>query len=154
MIMRMKKPIYLILSCMGAAAGVYLKVMLMPVFVLVGAMAADYISGTIAAWISGTLNSKTGKRGAVKKVCYMFLVVLAGIMDWVIGYGLGQIGISFEVKYYFGLLVTIWLILNECLSIIENCTIIGIPVPKFIKPIADRLKLLVEEKEETEIEEK
>lgn len=138
----------LILSFAGAAISVYFRAMLVPVVVLIGAMTADYISGVAAAWLNGTLNSKTGKHGAVKKVCYMFLVVIAGIIDWIIGYGLSRIGISYEVNYYFGLLVTIWLILNECLSIIENCTVMGIPVPKFIKPIASRLKLLVEDTQE------
>lgn len=142
------KCIKLILSFVGAAISAYFKAMLVPLAVLIGAMAADYVSGVTAAWMNGTLNSKTGKHGAVKKVCYMFLVALAGIIDWVISCGLGRIGISCDAEYCFGLLVTIWLILNECLSIIENCTVMGIPVPKFIKPIASRLKLIVEDSQE------
>ena len=58
---------------------------------------------------------------------------------------MSQIGVYYSVKYYFGMLVTIWLILNELLSILENCTIIGLPIPAFIKPLAKRLKILVED---------
>lgn len=126
------------------ALSVYMKVMIVPLVMLIVAMAVDYISGVIAAWMLGELNSKTGKHGAIKKVCYMLLVVAAGIIDWVIYYGLNEIGVGYDANYYFGLLVAIWLTLNEILSIIENCTRMGVPIPKFIKPIADRLKLLVE----------
>ena len=128
-----------------AAFGAYFGVMLVPLSVLFMAMVADYITGVVSAWFSGTLNSKVGKRGAVKKVCYMFLVVAAGIIDWIVWRGMSQIGVYYSVKYYFGMLVTIWLILNELLSILENCTIIGLPIPAFIKPLAKRLKILVED---------
>lgn len=126
------------------ALSVYMRVMIVPLVMLIVAMAVDYISGVIAAWMLGELNSKTGKHGAIKKVCYMLLVVAAGIIDWVIYYGLNEIGVGYDTNYYFGLLVAIWLTLNEILSIIENCTRMGVPIPKFVKPIADRLKLLVE----------
>ena len=136
----------LTLSATAATLSVYLREMMIPVAVLLMAMIADYISGIMAAWVTGCLNSKTGKRGAVKKVGYMFLVVVAGIIDWVIYYGLSRIGITYEVHYYFGLLVAVWLILNELLSILENCTKMDLPIPKFIKPLAKRLKLMVENK--------
>lgn len=134
-----------VLSAVIALLSAYFSVMLIPLAVLFFAMIADYISGVAAAWFCGTLNSKAGKHGAVKKVCYMLLVAAAGIIDWVIYRGLSQVGIEYSVRYYFGLLVTVWLILNEILSILENCTRIGLPVPAFIKPLAKRLKILVEE---------
>lgn len=137
-----------VLSAAAAAAGVYFGDMLVPVAVLIAAMAVDYISGVAAAWFLGTLNSKTGKHGAVKKVCYMFLVVAAGLVDWVICRGLGEIGIEYQACYYFGLLVTIWLVINEILSILENCTRMGLPIPGFIAPLAKRLKILVEEEKD------
>ena len=141
-----------VLSGIIGAFGAYFGVMLIPLAVLFAAMAADYVSGVVAAWFSGTLNSRVGKRGAVKKVCYMFLVAAAGIIDWVIWRGMSQIGIEYSIKYYFGMLVTIWLILNELLSILENCTVIGLPVPSFLKPLAKRLKILVEESRSDEQE--
>lgn len=140
-----EKLIKMTVSSTAAMLSVYFHIMLVPVVILAVSMAMDYLSGVVAAWFSGTLNSKTGKHGAIKKVCYMLLVVTAGIIDWVICYGLSAVGLSYDVTYYFGLLVTVWLILNELLSILENCTIIGIPIPGFMQPIAKRLKIMVEE---------
>ena len=134
------KAIKIAFSAMVASVSVYLGEMIIPIIILAVAMIADYISGVAAAWFTGTLNSKTGKHGAVKKVCYMFLVVAAGIIDWVIASGIAAVGIETGLNYYFGIMVTVWLILNELLSILENCVEIGIPVPAFIKPVADRLK--------------
>ena len=133
------------LSAAAASASVYFKKMAAPALILLAAMTADYVSGVAAAWFEGTLNSKVGKKGAVKKVCYMLLVVAAGIIDWVIACGLSEIGIEFRLNFYFGMIVCIWLIINELLSILENCVKIGLPIPKFIKPLAERLKIAVEE---------
>ena len=149
-----EKFLKLTLSATAATLSVYLKEIMVPVAVLLVAMIIDYISGVMVAWVKGSLNSKVGKHGAAKKVGYMFLVVAAGIIDWVIYYGLSRIGIIYEVKYYFGLIVAIWLILNEILSILENCTEMGLPIPKFIKPLAKRLKLMVEEGKEGDDSEK
>ena len=53
-----------------AAAATYFKILTMPVFVLFVAMAADYCTGMIYAYISGTLSSRTGIFGIIKKLCY------------------------------------------------------------------------------------
>lgn len=144
------KIIKAVLSSAAAAFSIYFNKLLLPVAMLVVAMIADYISGIAAAWFEGTLNSKTGKKGAVKKVCYMLLVVASGIMDWIIISGLSEAGITLSLNFYFGTLVAIWLILNEILSILENCTRIGLPIPKFVKPLAERLKIVIEERAEDE----
>lgn len=144
------KIVKFILSCAAASLSLYFKRLFAPVLMLIIAMVADYLSGITAAWFEGNLNSKTGKKGAVKKVCYMLLVVAAGIIDWVIISGFTQIGIELTFNFYFGTVVTIWLILNELLSILENCTRIGLPIPKFIKPLAERLKIAVEERADNE----
>ncbi len=128
----------------------YFDAMIIPLFVLIVAMIADYVSGIMAAWFMGELNSKKGKHGAIKKVCYMLLVIVAALCDWLVCCGMGTIGIEYQNEFYFGLLVTIWLILNELLSILENCTRIGLPIPGFIKPIAQRLKIMVEKSKSEE----
>lgn len=139
-----------ILSAVAASLSIYFKKMLIPIIMLIVAMSADYVSGFIAAWFEGKLSSKAGKKGALRKVCYMFLVVVSGIIDWIIACGLSQIGITISFNFYFGTVVTIWLILNELLSILENCTRIGLPIPKFVKPLAEKLKIAVEESADNE----
>lgn len=134
------KAVKMVFSALVASVSIYFCEMAVPLVILTVAMIADYISGVVAAWFTGTLNSKTGKHGAIKKVCYMFLVITAGIIDWIITSGISAVGAEINLNFYFGITVAVWLILNELLSILENCVQIGIPVPGFIKPLADKLK--------------
>lgn len=141
--MKELKGVVTLLSAMLLA---YLNQMMIPVFVLMICMLLDYLSGMTAAWLFGELNSGIGKRGALKKVCYMLLVVVAGVVDWLLHSGLQSVGICYSQGYLFGMMVAIWLILNEIISILENCARIGVPIPKFLKPIVEKLKIVVEEK--------
>ena len=50
--------------------------------------------------------------------------------------------------FFFGLLVTIWLILNECISILENISEIGVPLPSFLVALIQKLKKTTENKGE------
>lgn len=135
----------------SAAAAVmlsYFRVMAVPIAVLLGCMVLDYISGLAAAWYTGCVNSKIGKHGAIKKVCYMLLVIVAGVIDWLLYSGLVSVGVDYVQNYLLGLIVSVWLILNELISILENCVKIGVPVPRFLKPIAERLKIFTEKEGE------
>lgn len=119
-----------------AAAATYFKILTMPVFVLFVAMAADYCTGMIYAYISGTLSSRTGIFGIIKKLCYMFAVACGIFVDYVFNTALsGGQNICF-----FGALVAVWLILNEVVSILENLDKIGVPLPAFLKKAAEHLK--------------
>ena len=39
-----------------------------------------------------------------------------------------------------GIIVVVWLIINEIISILENLSFIGIPLPKFLQKIVSHLK--------------
>lgn len=45
--------------------------------------------------------------------------------------------------------MTIWFIINECISILENLAVIGIPLPSFLVKIVHKLKITVENKVDT-----
>jgi len=45
----------------------------------------------------------------------------------------------------FGIATTLWLIGTEGMSIIENLGVIGVPIPKFLKPAFSKLKNQAEE---------
>ena len=47
---------------------------------------------------------------------------------------------------FFGVLVTIWLIINELISILENLEALHVPMPRFLKNIVKHLKSAVETK--------
>lgn len=131
----------------GALLG-YFRIMAVPLAILGLAVGVDYISGMAKAIYLSELNSKIGHKGAIKKLCYFLVVVVAGCTDWLLIYGLGAVGIDLELTYYIGVIVTVWLIINELISILENLGAIGVPLPSFLMKIIKRLKQQVE-KEDT-----
>ena len=96
---------------------------------LVIAIAIDYISGIMKAFVMKELSSKIGLRGLLKKVGVLMVVMLAVIVDRVTG----ETGmIRSLVIYYF--------VANEGLSIIENLGQTGVPIPSSIKKALKALK--------------
>lgn len=97
-------------------------------------MLIDYITGVMAAYMKpgARLSSKRGLRGIVKKLALMTFVVFAHQLDLAVGQNI------------FCPLVTYALLGNEGLSITENLSHCGVPVPKALK---DKLEQLAHEKE-------
>ena len=137
-----------VLAAAGSALLAYFHVMLIPLIVLLGVMIADYISGMIKAWINAELSSKIGIKGIVKKLCYALVIIVASCVDWLIATGLTAVGTEIKRTYYFGILVTVWLIINELISILENLSTIGVPLPGFLNKVIKRLKSSVEKESE------
>ena len=127
-----------------AGAAAYFQELALPVVVLFLVMVVDYVSGMGRAWARRELCSRIGVLGIVKKVAYLLAVVVAIVADWVVQTAAGQIGVDFGGFFYFGLLVTIWLILNECISILENISEIGVPLPAFLVTLIQKLKKTTE----------
>ena len=132
--------------CGGLSA--YFGVIGVPLAVLFAAMCIDYGTGMAKAWITGELSSRVGVLGIVKKVGYLVTVCVAAIVDWLLLSGLKQVGISIGMEFLFGMMVTIWFIVNECISILENLASIGVPLPKFLTAMIQRLAAVVDEKGE------
>lgn len=78
------------------------------------------------------LSSKAGVKGIVKKVGYLCVIIVAMFFDYIIMYALSIMGLKYEITMFFGLLVTVWFILNELLSILENVAGLGVPIPDFL----------------------
>ena len=95
------------------------------VFVLV-----DYLTGVTAAAVKRELSSEIGAKGIAKKVFEFLLVGIANVLDKQIL----QQGAALRT------LVIFFYVANEGLSILENCTKIGLPVPKFLKKLLKQLK--------------
>ena len=95
------------------------------------AIALDYVSGILKAFINKNLSSEIGLKGILKKVGILVIVMLGVLIDRVAG----ETGaIRTLVIYYF--------VANEGLSIIENLGEAGLPIPKKLK---DALKALKKE---------
>lgn len=124
---------------LGALAS-YFNVLLIPVLVLVAVMVIDYATGMTSAYKNGQIESKVGLIGILKKVSYLVLVAVGGVVDYLICSGLATAGFDFGVTYCCGLIVCVWLIINELISILENLSELGTPIPKFLVNIVHRLK--------------
>lgn len=136
------------ISAVLAAIGSVCSELAVPFFVLCALMVSDYITGMVKSWQKGTLCSRTGVKGIVKKLCYGLAVVAAIGVDYVINTISGSFGYELKIQPFFALLCTIWLIINECISILENLIEIGIPMPEFLVKVAKRLKNGVEDIED------
>lgn len=134
-----------LLSLLLAALAAYLQQLLAPMIVLIAVMALDYVSGISAAWVNRQLSSRIGIMGIVKKICYLLIVAVGMALDYLISLLGARFGVQLDNTYFVGLLVIVWLIINELISILENCDEMGLPVPAFIGALLRRLKRHTEE---------
>ena len=145
----MKEFIQAIFAGVLGALAAYFNVLLIPLAVLVAVMLIDYITGMAGASCTGQLNSRVGVRGIVKKAGYLALVAVGMVVDYLITSALVSIGIDLQINYCFGMIITIWLIINELISILENLGELNIPLPKFLVDMIKTLKGKVEDKAES-----
>ena len=82
-------------------------------------MVLDYITGLLSAWINP---SRKGWRGLAKKAVIVIIIMVAHMADIV--FNQGTITRDIAIMFY---------IANEGLSILENATNCGIPVPAKLK---------------------
>lgn len=94
-------------------------------YALVAFVVADYITGLMAALIEKKLSSNIGFKGIFKKVLIFTLVGIGHIIDFHI-IKKGSAVRTAVIFFYLS---------NEGLSIIENATMIGLPVPEKLKAV-------------------
>ena len=102
----------------------------------VACLAGDWISGSAAASKNGEWSSKKGREGIWHKAGCIVVVLVAAVLDGVIGSIVNNIsGISLPFAYTVLLcpVVLVWYILTELGSIIENAGKMGAPIPGFLK---------------------
>jgi len=145
----MKEFIQAIFATMLGALAAYFNVLLIPLAVLVAVMLIDYVTGMAAASYTKQLNSRIGVMGILKKAGYIALVAVGMVVDYLITSALVQIGVNIQINYCFGMIITIWLIINELISILENLGELNIPLPKFLVDMIKTLKGKVEDKAES-----
>ena len=136
---------FTVFAAVLAAGAAYLRELIVPVIVLLAVMLCDYVTGMARAWINKTLSSRVGVKGIVKKLAYLFAMAVGIVVDWIIQSAADKAGVDLGGFYFVGLLVTVWLILNELISILENVAEIGAPVPGFLLKLVQRLKKTTEE---------
>lgn len=141
----MKDFIQILFAGAVGALAAYFNVLAVPIVVLVAVMLIDWITGLAGASATGKLSSRVGVIGIIKKLCYLALVVVGGVIDYLISSALVSIGIHLQINYCFGMIITVWLIINELISILENLGEMGVPLPSFLTSMIKTLKNKVEE---------
>ena len=126
----------------------YFGMLTQPLLVLFFAMVLDYLTGMTKAYIFSQLSSRIGVKGILKKLCYMVMVAVGAAVDYLLRGAVIGAGITLDVKLFFGMLVTVWLTINELISVMENLAAIGVPGFPRLSKLLERLKNTVSEEEE------
>lgn len=137
--------ISLIVAGLSVELSIYFKKLLAPLIIMLIAMAIDYITGLIKAYMQKELSSKKGMIGILKKFAYILVVVVGIIADYLCKLFIAEFDINFTFTIPIALLLAIWLTINELISILENLNAINVPMPKFLQTLISKLKNTVEE---------
>ena len=122
--------------------------------VLLCMMVIDYVTGMVKAYMTAQLSARIGVRGILKKLCYMAMVAVGAGVDYLLRGALVQAGIDLHIELFCGLLVAIWLIINELISVMENLAAIGVPGFPRLQRILKRLRRTVADDESGASDEK
>lgn len=126
---------------------------LFPVILLLGlCMLVDYVTGIVSAGYLGKIKSSVGLWGIVKKLMYAVIVAVAMACDWVVINVATQVGIVIPTSTFFGLLVALWLIFNELISILENLIKMEISLPSFLVKLVNKFKTLLDEQGDSTVD--
>lgn len=93
-------------------------------------MILDYITGLWKGYVTKTLSSDIGLKGLTRKFLILVIIIVAVLLDRLMGMD----------NWFFRTLVCYFYIANEGLSILENATVLGLPLPPKLKEALEQLK--------------
>lgn len=122
--------IQMVIAAVGGWMGYFLGGYDGFLYALIAFVVVDYLLGFMCAVLEKQLSSEIGARGIFKKVVIFSLVGVAHIIDQnIIGDGSA---IRTAVIFFY--------LSNEGISIIENASRLGLPIPTRLKDILEQLK--------------
>lgn len=119
----------LIISSIGGVLGVFLGGMDGLIYALLAFSVIDYVTGIMCAIDKKELSSSVGFKGIARKIIIFSLVGVANILDV---YILGHVGVLRAAVIFFYLS-------NEGISILENTSKLGLPVPEKLQNTLQQL---------------
>ena len=125
-------------TALGAFLGWFLGGLDGFLYALVAFVVIDYVTGVMCAVVDKTLSSDIGAKGIFKKVLIFVLVGVGHIIDTQALGGMGTVRTA----------VIFFYLSNEGVSILENTTHLGLPVPDKLKAILEQLNEKDEEGED------
>lgn len=118
------------LAAVGGVIGYFIGGVDGLMITLIAFIAVDYISGVLVAISRHKLSSEIGFKGICKKVLIIALVGVANLIDIHVIRS-GAVARTAVIFFYAA---------NEGISIIENATKLGLPVPAKLKKILDDMR--------------
>ena len=92
----------------------------------------DFLTGLAKAWHNGEVSSSKSGKGILKKTMFLSMIL--------IGHWLDKASlIPDNTEMSFRTLVLVFIIANEGISILENISEMGVPIPGFLKKVFERL---------------
>ena len=104
-------------------------------YALIAFVVVDYITGVMCAVVDKKLSSEVGFKGIFKKILIFLLVGIANLLDVNI-IGNGSVLRTAAIFFYLS---------NEGVSLLENATHLGLPVPEKLKSVLQKLHDRAEE---------
>ena len=98
-------------------------------YALIAFVVVDYVTGVMCAVVDKKLSSAVGFRGIFKKVLIFLLVGVANILDAQV-IGTGCVLRTAVIFFY---------ISNEGVSLLENASHLGLPIPTKLKAVLEQL---------------
>ena len=121
------------LSAAGGAVLAFITGLPVIIWILIGVMSLDYITGIICGLMgkspkteTGGLSSKAAFEGLLKKVLILMVVGLAALVDMAIS-SAAQIDMVAVTGA-----CCLWFVASEGLSVLENAAAMGVPIPKVL----------------------
>lgn len=94
--------------------------------VLIAFMSMDYLTGVLKAYVTKNLSSSIGIKGITKKSLIFVILIVGSLLDRLINCN----------EWLFRTLICYFYISNEGLSLLENCSVLGLPLPnKLLKSL-------------------
>lgn len=121
--------IQLVVTAAGGVLGWFLGGRDGFLYTLIAFSVIDYITGVMCAVVDKKLSSAVGFRGIFRKMLIFILVGIGNIIDV---YVLGTAGVLRTAVIFFYLS-------NEGISLLENATHLGLPVPRKLKDVLEQL---------------
>lgn len=136
-----------IITVAGSFLSSILGVLYIPVLLLVLSNIIDYATGLMASpYRKQDINSYKSIRGITKKIGMWLLVVVGAIIDELIIYSVEMLGYAAPFAFLVACVVAIWLICNECISILENLKDMNVKIPPFLQPLLKNIRSQAEAK--------
>ncbi len=136
----------------------FFGILAVPLALLIPCNVIDYFTGMAASKKKGErITSKRGYEGIVKKISMYILIFVGFGMDVMIGYATSTLNIQLEFPMLFSAIIASWLVINELISITENCEELGSYVPVLspvLKIIKRKIEISVDVKEGEEYDSK